>query len=388
MTAEIGSDNSTSIRLVSFDIDSDCRHCSLQWNDRVDQFHLWWLKDNCPTARNENGQKLLETQALDLSASIIHTQINATDLTIEWDDGQCSRFPFTYLRQFVYGSENSSQRFGCQLPQPVYWKSNDFCSLRWHRYSDVVENPEAQFHWIDDCARFGFSLLDQIPCEPGFVESIVATFGHIRETNYGRVFDVRHVQNPQNLAYTTDALGAHVDNPYRNPSPTLQLLHCLINDQEGGESTLVDGFSVASDLQNSAPDFFDTLTETAVDFEYKSPEVYLRDRKPIIHANTEGQLTAIYFNDRSMMPLVLPPAMIEPFYKAYIAFAHKLESTEYQIRFKLGPGQAVLFDNTRVLHGRTGFKADGNRHLQGCYCDRDSLLSKWAILQRELSLDR
>jgi len=52
----------------------------------------------------------------------------------------------------------------------------------------------------------------------------------------------------------------------------------------------------------------------------------------------------------------------------------------------LRPGDLVLFDNLRVLHGRTAFaSARHARHLQGCYVTRDSVQSTTALLRRELS---
>ena len=71
---------------------------------------------------------------------------------------------------------------------------------------------------------------------------------------------------------------------------------------------------------------------------------------------------------------------MEPFYDAYQTFASMLESPEFQVRFKLDPGDLYIVDNTRVLHGRTKFSSGGKRHLQGCYADRDALLSRLRVL--------
>lgn len=46
----------------------------------------------------------------------------------------------------------------------------------------------------------------------------------------------------------------------------------------------------------------------------------------------------------------------------------------------LNEGDLLLFDNERVMHGRE-VQAVGARHLQGCYADKDSLLSTTAILK-------
>jgi gamma-butyrobetaine dioxygenase len=42
----------------------------------------------------------------------------------------------------------------------------------------------------------------------------------------------------------------------------------------------------------------------------------------------------------------------------------------------LAPGDVLIMDNRRLLHGRAGFStADTNRHLQGAYADADGLYS-------------
>ena len=59
-----------------------------------------------------------------------------------------------------------------------------------------------------------------------------------------------------------------------------------------------------------------------------------------------------------------------------------LESTEFQVSFRLEPGDLFIVDNRRVLHGRTGYSGAGTRHLQGCYADVDGLRSRLAVLSR------
>lgn len=65
---------------------------------------------------------------------------------------------------------------------------------------------------------------------------VVALFGYVRETNYGRHFEVRTTVNPTNLAYTGLGLQAHTDNPYRDPVPSIQVLYCLESSAAGGKT--------------------------------------------------------------------------------------------------------------------------------------------------------
>jgi gamma-butyrobetaine dioxygenase len=74
------------------------------------------------------------------------------------------------------------------------------------------------------------------------------------------------------------------------------------------------------------------------------------------------------------------------FYTAYRRWAELLARPERQLNLRLAPGDCLVFDNTRVLHGRTAFSVSGGRHLQGCYADLDGLASTLAVLRREETL--
>ncbi|HEX3844288.1 MAG TPA: TauD/TfdA family dioxygenase, partial [Steroidobacteraceae bacterium] len=62
-------------------------------------------------------------------------------------------------------------------------------------------------------------------------------------------------------------------------------------------------------------------------------------------------------------------------------FAMLLREPRFMLRLMLRAGDLVVFDNQRILHGRTGFaSARHPRHLQGCYLTRDSIFSREALL--------
>ena len=113
----------------------------------------------------------------------------------------------------------------------------------------VTADRGALGRWLRAVRRYGFAVMTDVPTEPGMLCKVAELFGHVRETNYGRLFDVRAEVNPNNLAYTNLGLQAHTDNPYRDPVPTLQILACLENTVDGGDSIVVDGFKVAERLQ-------------------------------------------------------------------------------------------------------------------------------------------
>ena len=69
------------------------------------------------------------------------------------------------------------------------------------------------------------------------------------------------------------------------------------------------------------------------------------------------------------------------YYKAYRKFSNIIDDPAMALTFKLNPGECFIVDNTRVLHARTAYSGKGSRWLQGCYVDKDGLLSTILTLQ-------
>ena len=80
------------------------------------------------------------------------------------------------------------------------------------------------------------------------------------------------------------------------------------------------------------------------------------------------------------------------FYSALARFAEMLNDPMNAFEYTLREGDAVVFDNRRVLHARTAFrdKPDGvemkrgeiNRWLKGCYLEADALADRVRVLLR------
>ena len=222
--------------------------------------------------------------------------------------------------------------------------------------------------------------------ESGALIQIADLFGYVRETNYGKWFEVRSEINATNLAYTNLGLQAHTDNPYRDPVPTIQILYCLENSVSGGDSTVVDGFNAALRLKNENSDYFSLLSKYCARFEYNGEKgVHLQSRRPMIELSPDGELIAIRFNNRSTAPVTdVPYEDMMNYYKAYRAFSDIINDPKLAVNFKLNPGECFILDNTRVLHARTAYSGEGTRWLQGCYVDKDGLLSKIFTLSKKL----
>ena len=116
----------------------------------------------------------------------------------------------------------------------------DWSGIGW---SDADADPDAVLAYLDAFHRHGYVVFRNTPVEEGTVRRVCDRLGYISGNNFGWVFDVRADPKPTDLAYTSVALLAHTDQPYRQPTPGIQLLHCLRNEAPGGDSTLADGLA-------------------------------------------------------------------------------------------------------------------------------------------------
>jgi gamma-butyrobetaine dioxygenase len=304
-------------------------------------------------------------------------------------DGHQAVFTRTWLASHTMAEPDARSEDAKRL-----WSARDFPAgppgAPWQSY---LASEALRLGCLRALLATGFMLLTGVPPQAGAVLDVAATFGYVRETNYGRLFDARIEATPANLAYTGLPIGPHTDGPYRDPVPTIQLLHCLANAASGGESGLLDGFRAAAQLRAEDPGAFECLTRTPVTFAYTDETAELRAHRPMIEVDPAGLIRGVRYNSRSMQP-VRPRAGASPaqaaeemheFYLAYRAFASILLRPYLTLRFDLAPGYCIVLDNTRVLHSRTGFAATGQRHLQGCYADLDGVESAVAVLARSCS---
>jgi gamma-butyrobetaine dioxygenase len=363
---------------------------------RVLRYPAVWLRDNCPCAYCADplsGQKLHDITDIAPDCAVTDAHLadnskkpggddtgvdNSKKLAVEFGpDGHVGEFSVGWLlRNSLDG--RAAEDDGLRL-----WDGPgdlDVAATGWAAYT---ADARARERALAEVRRHGFTMLTGVPAEPGMVLTVAESFGFVRETNYGRLFDVRIEPAPGNLAFTSREILPHTDNPYRDPVPTLQLLHCLRVADEGGDTGLVDGFAAARALQAEDAAAYERLTSTTVSFEYIDKTAELRTSQPLIQLGpggpAAGKIRAVRFNNRSIR---LPYQQVTAFYSAYRRWAELLARPERRLNTRLAPGDCLIFDNTRILHARTAFSVTGSRHLQGCYADMDGLASTLAILRR------
>jgi len=356
---------------------ADGRRVQVTWPDGVSRdVAARWLFDHADDARNAvSGQRGHGALALEASVKLDAARIDGEALLARyWPSGVERRIGLRRLREFDAKAATPVSLW--LTPEPIA----EAAPISFNHY---LKDDQALRETLSRVARFGLAVLVGAPAEAGVVERVTARFGFVRETNYGRLFDVRIEPQPGNLAYTDQPLDLHTDNPYRDPVPTLQLLHAITTDQSGGETLFVDGFAHAEALRGDEPDAFAMLARTPVRFTFaEGAGERWSYEAPVLSLTPDGAVETVRLNHRSLDLAAGDPAALDAWYDAYLAYYRRLHAPRAAFGLRLAPGEVVIFDNRRLLHGRRSLTNGSPRWLQGCYADADGLMATLARLDR------
>jgi gamma-butyrobetaine dioxygenase len=347
--------------------------------------HPLWLRERCqdPDSMDlQSGQRLQDPSDFDLDLHYVSLSTPMPGrLHVRFSDGHEADFA---EGEILAEAAMPPGDYGCPAPESWDAKLARLPRTQWRAHPEDALVAE----WMESFLRYGFIIFQGVPTDPEQVLKVASLFGWPRETNFGVTFEVRSkpAAEANDLGYTPIKLDPHTDNPYRSPVPGVQLLHCIANETTGGLSTLVDGFTVAAALRTRDPEAFRILSTTPVRFRFRDKHTELLSSAVPIELDARGNVRTIRFSPRLDFVPLLPPDELAAYYRARRVFDHALRSSEFEIRFLLNKGDLVMFDNCRLLHGRTGFDPqEGLRHLQGCYIDIDGPRSRYRVLRRALS---
>ena len=371
-------------------IDPSGDYLTLQTANARHRFHAIWLRDNArdpETRAPGNGQRLIALRDIPAATHITDASLRGSSLGVSFaPEGKTVTYDLGWLDANAYDRRETRSR-GWLASDIETWTATLKENVPTGDFNEISRGGMALRHWLSQVNRYGFGKVVNGPVEEGALFRIVDLFGHVRETNYGRHFEVRTEVNPTNLAFTGLGLQAHTDNPYRDPVPTVQVLYCLESSAAGGENMVVDGFTAALRLREENEAFFDVLADHCARFEYAGDRgVCLTSRRPMLELAPDGELVAVRFNNRSLAAVTdVPFDKMATWYAAYRRLGEIIDDEAMQVAFRLEPGEGFVVDNTRVLHARKGYSGAGTRWLQGCYADKDGLRSTYhAICRRSV----
>ncbi|KAK9243089.1 hypothetical protein V1506DRAFT_407227 [Lipomyces tetrasporus] len=367
----------------------DNKRVYIPWDEGVtSSYHNIWLRDSCQCSscfHPITKQRLINT--FSIPATVHPESVEALDagLKVLWaNDGHESFYPWDWLHLHSY--------------QPVLEKHLSFRRVLWScgdvqddppvvEFANVMESDAGVAEWTSKIKLYGFCFVDNVPVTPDDTEKLINRISFARQTHYGGFWDFTSDLAKNDTAYTDLALGLHTDGTYFTDPPGLQLLHLLHHNGSGGESVLADGFKSARVLREEAPEHYKTLSRIRIPAHSAGNEdVCIRPAttsRPILnHDEATGELVQVRWNndDRSTMDRWEggdPDVDVIRFYEAIRKWHEIVTRPEMEYWFKLRPGRALIFDNWRIMHGRSAF--DGERRLCGAYINMDDFDSRMRL---------
>ena len=375
------------LKLTSAKFEHD--RIEIGWSDNGSSiFHPLWLRDNCRCGEcgdPATGYRNLCLTELDFDCAPQSLQTGTDELVVVWQDEHESRYASQWLRRHAY--DNLSRR--SRVFKPQLWSEAFRRSPPSFDYAAVADDA-VLLQALQQVRDFGLCLVRDAPAEPGIVEALSRRFGYPQESNFGRVQDIRSDPSRRSIANNVPALKPHTDEPYRASPPGLLVFHCISNDQTGsGSSLFMDGFEIAEGLRTRDPDGFNALCRNPQPFRrHFVGEVDLIAEFPILSVDEFGNLCGIRLNDRVAAPLSIPADQIEVYYRALRCLLQLSGDESLALKRTLQPGDIAIFDNHRVLHGRTDLTIDGQRWLQRVQIERGDFHSSLRIIADRVGQSR
>ena len=366
-------------------IAAEGRTVQIEWADgHRSTFHNIWLRDNCSCEAcgdHSGGHRFFELTMLPEDMTV-EVRLAEGMIHLTWSDGHHTHYDPAWLRAHCYTPAERKRR----RPKPLTWDAGFAAKLPVVDYRTAQDNETHRLGLFDAVRTHGICLVRNVPAEPGATEDLAGMVGFVRETHYGRVFEIVSTPDPAVIANAPVPLRPHTDENFREPPPGIMIFHSIrASECGGGASVMTDGFRLAEDLRAQDPEAFDLLTRVPIPHRRFIETVGLRAEAPVIGLDAFGNVIEFRLNERTMGPLDLDPDLIEPVYAALSRLFALTYDTKYHLHHVLRDGEAMVFDNARVLHARTGF--NGNRHVRLTHVGRDEFYSRWRQLRSRLHGD-
>lgn len=339
-----------------------------------------WLRDHATDPQSydsRSGQRELFTAGLDPAIRGLAARLGADGRSIEidWPDGpQNVAYDAGFLWHFRAPAPTSG---ASDRRRP--WDRAKIAEARVDfPYADVVADDAGLRRLLEAIEARGFAVLTQTPTQQESVAALAGKIGYVRETIFGGLWEFEANEARADSAYTPKTLRPHTDSTYSHDAPGLQILLCLDYQAEGGDSLLVDGLEIARRLAAEHPAEYAILGRIAIPGRYLGDGAHLVAERPVFRLDRDGRILQVSFNNYDRAPFRLPEPDMTTLYRAIAAFDRLANDPALQWRRGLRAGDLLIFDNWRVLHGRTAFS--GQRRMAGCYLNREDFESRLRLV--------
>lgn len=217
---------------------------------------------------------------------------------------------------------------------------------------------------VPDTRAFYESLFSSLGTPVQLAEDV--KLGDRSKQRTGEIWmEVRYDPNyPNAYRHSSAAQPLHTDGSYIPSFPNSTLLCCVSNTAAGGETIFIDSTDIIASLQKEDPALLDALMITPLRHERSGdsrilPVIYYKNDLPHINWNYYCVSQNISSEEK---------ILAESFHN-YLQISQDIKAKTVAV--KLSPGDAVLWKDHEVLHGRNSFtpKHESERFIWKCAFD-------------------
>ncbi|KAK7954666.1 TfdA family Taurine catabolism dioxygenase TauD [Apiospora saccharicola] len=314
-----------------------------------------WLRDGCGCSScvdPHSGQKNFGSTDVPLDLPI--TSCRKTEdgaLEIVWQNDFLTRGRESHTSTYSPEQVDSffTPRKEAIFPPVVFWdKQTIKRDITFIEYDDWMNNDEALAAGVRKLQTHGIFFIRNAPHSEESVISMSSRIGNLKETLYGRTWDVRSKPEAEN------------------------------NSCDGGESLFSDASRAAFLMKLGPPELRNALSSHKVHYHYRKHGHFYENNHSVVDGSGhvrwsppfQAPLRGLRKNEEGLQEYRTWAA-------AAVQFQELLEREEYLFEYKMQPGDCVVFDNLRVVHGRRAFDTSaGSRWLKGTYNAHDVFMSR------------
>ncbi|KAJ5385209.1 Trimethyllysine dioxygenase [Penicillium concentricum] len=312
-------------------------------------------RENCQCPKcihPDTMQRISDTFSIPQNVKIESIEHSDSMTMIKWSDNHMGLYPHGWL----YGHTQTIPDL--EGTKSVSYPQSELHGLRRYftsvldqnksprvKYDDVMSDDESLHIWLSHIWKDGFCFVDDVPINPEATEFLIERIAFIRNTHYGGFWDFTADLTFKDTAYTNE-------------------------------------FLAAAQLRRENPEHYASLVKYRQPWHASGNEdicIQPSGMAPVFSMHPDSnRMYQIRWNNYDRAPnsnLSVPEQTM--WYSAARHYNKILKSKEMWTKLK--PGSALIFDNWRMLHGRSEFT--GKRRMCGGYVNNDDYISRLRLLK-------
>ena len=296
---------------------------------------------------------------------------DGTRLAVRWPDGTATDWAVAWL-DGTDGGADAAVAIGGGGGAPEPWVGDALQERLTRLPGNELATDRGLAAALHGLGRDGVIVLEEVPTDHAATRAAIEHFGYVRMTIFGDLWEFRSDGGFDDTASTPLEITPHTDGTYSHDAPGLLALHCHVYDATGGENVFVCGHALSDRLAAESPRHHEVLRTVEIPGQYIGDGAHLMARRPALRFEGD-RLVQVSYNHHDRAPFRLEEPLMTDVLDALARLDAIANDAPMQFELALRPGDMVVFDNWRVLHGRRAFR--GERVIAGGYVNREDVES-------------